>query len=217
MAVAFLAAAKLGVLVWLDLSLGSHQVETAASPSVAAAPAKASRENPLLQMARDAVLEETKAQAAQLAQAAPAAQPAKPAPAAPAAPPDSLLSARELKDRADQLDRKEQALHALEDDLNSRTAKLQQLETTIKSMLDQANALKDEKMRHLIDVYTNMKAKQAASVLETLDESVAVKILAGMKGRQAGEILTYVSAKKAAKLSEALTKLQSGPDLPQNP
>jgi len=215
--VAFLAAAKLGVLVWLNVSLGSRPAETAASPPVAAAVAKAPMQNPLIQMARDAVLEETRAQAAQPVQAAQPAAPAQPAKAQPAAPPESLLSARELKDRADQLDRKEQALRALEGDLNSRMAKLQQLESTIKGMLDQANSLKDEKMRHLIDVYTNMKAKQAASVLETLDESVSVKILAGMKGRQAGEILTFVSAKKAAKLSEALTKMQTGPDLPSKP
>ena len=61
---------------------------------------------------------------------------------------------------------------------------------------------------HLIDVYSNMKAKQAASVLETLDERIAVKILAGMRGRQAGEILTYVNPQKAARLSESLTKMQ---------
>jgi len=62
-----------------------------------------------------------------------------------------------------------------------------------------------------------MKSKQAASVLETLDEHIAVKILAGMKGRQAGEILSFVSPKKAAKISEDLTKIQAGPDLPDKP
>jgi len=82
-------------------------------------------------------------------------------------------------------------------------------------MLDQAQQTKDEKLRHLIDVYTNMKPKQAAAVLETLDERIAVKILAGMKGRQAGEILTGVSAKKAATLSEQLTKMQLPPEMPE--
>jgi flagellar motility protein MotE (MotC chaperone) len=48
----------------------------------------------------------------------------------------------------------------------------------------------------------------AAQLLSTLDEKIAVKILAGMRGRQAGEILSFVPAEKAAKLSEALTKLQ---------
>ena len=38
---------------------------------------------------------------------------------------------------------------------------------------------KREKMQHLVDVYSNMKPKQAAQVLETLDESIAVRILYG--------------------------------------
>ena len=54
-----------------------------------------------------------------------------------------------------------------------------------------------------------MKAKQAADVLGTLDEDVAVKILAGMKGKQAGEILNFVEPQKAARLSVALTKMQT--------
>ena len=55
---------------------------------------------------------------------------------------------------------------------------------------------------------SNMKAKQAASVLETIDEATAVKILAGMRGRQSGEILTYVNPTKAARLAEALARMQ---------
>nr|WP_116304781.1 hypothetical protein [Nitratidesulfovibrio sp. HK-II]GBO94993.1 flagellar protein FlbB [Nitratidesulfovibrio sp. HK-II] len=85
---------------------------------------------------------------------------------------------------------------------------MQDLEARIKIMLKDAQGMKDEKLRHLVDVYTNMKAKQAAAVLETLDEKIAVRILAGMRGRQAGEILTFVQAEKAAKLSEALTRMQ---------
>lgn len=159
-----------------------------------------------------AAIFDTPAQAAQQAPAQvsekKAAQPAQP---------ESVLSIQQLKARAEALDRQEQALKTMEADLNARVAKLQELETILKGMLSEAKSIKEEKMRHLIDVYTNMKPKQAASVLETLDETIAVKILAGMKGRQAGEILTGVTAKKAAKLSEELTKLQIGPDLPEKP
>lgn len=152
---------------------------------------------------------------AQAAQQAPAPAPEKKA--APQSQPESVLSIQQLKTRAEALDRQEQALKTMEADLNARVAKLQELETILKGMLSEAKSIKEEKMRHLIDVYTNMKPKQAASVLETLDETIAVKILAGMKGRQAGEILTGVTAKKAAKLSEELTKLQIGPELPEKP
>ena len=133
-----------------------------------------------------------------------------------AASPDPL-SAQALAQRAEDLDRKEQALKSMEADLNARLVKLKGIEATLKSMLDDAKSIKDERMVHLISVYTNMKAKQAATVMETLDEKVAVKVLSGMKGRQAGEILNAMTPKKAAKLSEELTKLQVGPELPQLP
>ncbi len=69
----------------------------------------------------------------------------------------------------------------------------------------------DEKLRHLVDVYSNMKPKQAAEVLATLDERIAVKILAGMRGKQAGEVLSYMQAAPAAKLSELLSRTQIAP------
>ncbi|QLA17939.1 MotE family protein [Desulfolutivibrio sulfoxidireducens] len=139
----------------------------------------------------------------------------KPAPAEKQAGPPGVLDWQELAKRKEELDRRERAISDLESKLDQRVKELAALEATLKTMLDQAQQTKDEKLRHLIDVYTNMKPKQAAAVLETLDERIAVKILAGMKGRQAGEILTGVSAKKAATLSEQLTKMQLPPEMPE--
>lgn len=139
---------------------------------------------------------------AQAAEAAPAS------PAAPAAPPQSNLSREALQRRQDDLARKEQDMRALEKDLDDRLMRLQELEVRIQAMLKEAEEIKSAKYRHLVDVLGNMKAKQAASVLETLDEKIAVKVLAGMRGRQAGEILTFVNPGKAARLSEALARVQ---------
>lgn len=113
-----------------------------------------------------------------------------------------------LLQKQEELNRREQALMALEKRIDEKLVRLTELETKIDTMLKEAKEVQDKKLRHLVDVYSNMKARQAAQVLETLDEDIAVKILAGMRGRQAGEILTNVRADKAAKLSESLTKLQ---------
>lgn len=151
---------------------------------------------------------------AQAVPEAPQAAPAEaPVPSVPSGPP-GVLDWQELGKRKDELDRREQAIADMEAKLDQRVKELATLEASLKTMLDQAQQTKDEKLKHLIDVYTNMKPKQAAEVLETLDERIAVKILAGMKGRQAGEILTGVSAKKAATLSEQLTRLQLPMDVP---
>lgn len=113
-----------------------------------------------------------------------------------------------LKKKQVELHRREQELSRLQATIDSKLVKLQTLEKRLQAMLSKAKNIKDKKMKHLVDVYSNMKAKQAAQVLETLDENISVKILAGMRGRKAGEILTFVKPDKAARLSEALTNMQ---------
>lgn len=132
--------------------------------------------------------------------AAPAAQ------QAPAAPNSLTLEA--LNRKQEELARREQDLRALEKELDARLVQLQGLEIRLQTMLKDAEETKGEKYKHLVDVLSNMKSRQAAEVLETLDEKIAVRVLAGMRGRQAGEILTYASPQKAARLTEALARMQ---------
>ena len=112
-----------------------------------------------------------------------------------------------LRRRQDEVQRQEQALLALERELDAKLNRLQELETRIQGMIEQADVLQDRKMRHLVDVYSNMKPREAARALEALEEPVAVKILSGMRGRNAGEVLSFVDAEKAARLTEALTRM----------
>ncbi len=190
----------------------------ATSPDSAVAPAAASP-SPAVTDARGRMHRDGTAWAAD-AQPAPSPATSPAASAASTAPPtggvagaaaggqNGLLNRDDLNRRQEDLNRREQELKSLEQQIDAKLAQMQDLEARIKIMLKDAQGMKDEKLRHLVDVYTNMKAKQAAAVLETLDEKIAVRILAGMRGRQAGEILTFVQAEKAAKLSEALTRMQ---------
>jgi len=118
----------------------------------------------------------------------------------------------ELRDvmarRQEDLARKEQELRVLESDLTGRLEKMQMLENRLASMLKDAEETNDAKFRHLVDVLSNMKSRQAAVVLETLDPKIAVRVLAGMRGRQAGEVLTFVRPEIAARLSESLARMQ---------
>jgi len=156
------------------------------------------------------VIKENTAWAADPAQdPAAAAAPAPGAQAAPAAAPASGgLEKEALLRKQEELNRQEQDIKALQQDVDAKLMRLQELEAKLGRMLEEAKDTKDAKLKHLVDVYSNMKAQQAATVLESLDERIAVKILAGMRGRQAGEILTFVGAEKAARLSEALTRMQ---------
>jgi flagellar motility protein MotE (MotC chaperone) len=183
----------------------------AASPDSAVAPAVTAARG---RMHRDGTAWAAEAQPAPSPATSPAASAASTAPptggvaGAAAGGQNGLLNRDDLNRRQEDLNRREQELKSLEQQIDAKLAQMQDLEARIKIMLKDAQGMKDEKLRHLVDVYTNMKAKQAAAVLETLDEKIAVRILAGMRGRQAGEILTFVQAEKAAKLSEALTRMQ---------
>lgn len=160
-------------------------------------------------------------QAAQAQTATPPAKPQdaaqKPAKDAALPPAGSPADWKILKQREEDLASRERSLKALEQSLDDKLVELKTLEKRIQAMLDQADVLKDEKLKHLVDVYSNMKSKQAAAVLETLDDALAVKILSGMRGRTAGEILSNVRADRAAVLTEALTRLQVPLDTPGIP
>lgn len=158
------------------------------------------------------------AQVAELASPAVAQAQGAPGNAAPAPEPtaaDVAAAAKEsgvgnaaLQQRQEELDRRERELKALEAKIRKDLAELEKRQSQIERMLEEAKTVRDKKDRHLVDVFSNMKSKQAAQVLQTMDERQAVKILSGMRGRQAGEILTYVDPVKAARLAEALTQLQ---------
>jgi flagellar motility protein MotE (MotC chaperone) len=217
-----IAAVKLAVFLALALDLAplpGRNVPLAAvaqAASEAKTPPAAETKAPTADKAPAATTKAPAGEKAPAAENAPApatpatpAQPGEPAPAAsqtePAGPPADWKA---LKRKEEELARKEQSLQVMEKDLEERLARLIKLEGQIKAMLEEAKGMKDEKFRHLVDVYANMKAQQAAQALESLDEDTAVKILAGMRGRQAGEILNYVSSKKAAVFSQALTQMQ---------
>jgi flagellar motility protein MotE (MotC chaperone) len=113
-----------------------------------------------------------------------------------------------LARRQEDMVRKEQELRVLEGELSDKLEKMRILENRLGMMIKDAEETKDAKFRHLVDVLANMKSKQAAAVLETLDPKVAVRVLSGMRGRQAGEILTFVRPEIAAQLTESLARMQ---------
>ncbi len=116
---------------------------------------------------------------------------------------------RTLKLREDELAAKERALAAMEKTIDDKLAELKRSEASLKALLDQADVLKDARIKRQVDTYMAMKPKQAAEVLSNMDQDLAVKILTGMKPKVAGEIMTYVKTPKAAKLTEAMTAVQT--------
>ncbi len=124
---------------------------------------------------------------------------------------DALLARQweKLREKQAELKRKEKFLKELEKKIEEKLKEQRALADRLQRLIEQAQVLKNKKIKHLVSVYSNMDPARAAKVLEKLDKDLAVKILAGMQGRTAGEILNNMDSKTAAKLSEALTRFQT--------
>lgn len=113
-----------------------------------------------------------------------------------------------------QLEQKEQALAeerkrlaALKEEINQKLLKITKIQKAVRSDLEQKEAVRSGRIKHLIKVYQTMPPRKAAVLVDKLDMDVIIALFSEMKGENVGQILPYVSAEKAAKISERLAKL----------
>lgn len=114
-----------------------------------------------------------------------------------------------LNERKKKLDLRETELNELEEELHkqkveieARIKKLEEIRAEISGALKDKVKTDNEKVGKLVDLYSNMKPKQAADVLSSLNEDLAVEILGRMKKKNAAEIMNLLKADKAQTLSE---------------
>ncbi|MCL2029903.1 MAG: hypothetical protein FWG97_05780 [Deltaproteobacteria bacterium] len=174
----------------------------------------------------------------------------RPAPRPPQAPPPRLGTGgppanpgdyealRSLREREQELARREAfltsragALSALEADLNKRLADVEISRREIEAMLKRNEAIlaeqralaeekakddeaaKDLRLQHLVAAYGGMKAEQAGNLINSMDDEVAVAILSAMPGGKAGKIMAMVNPDKAARLTKAISEKRIDPSL----
>lgn len=105
-----------------------------------------------------------------------------------------------------QLERERKQLDALKQEIQAKVAKLSEIQDSIQRQLDEQQTILDNKIKHLIKIYTTMAPKKAAALIEKLDMEIIVELFSTMKGEHVGQILPHVSAEKAAKISERLAR-----------
>jgi flagellar motility protein MotE (MotC chaperone) len=117
-----------------------------------------------------------------------------------------------LRQRKEELDRREKELVELEEELHKQKSELDKRISQLEEMRNQiAQILKDrvdvdqEKVNKLVELYSNMKPKQAADVIGSINEDLAVEILAKMKKKNAAEIMNLLPPEKSKVLSEKYT------------
>lgn len=125
---------------------------------------------------------------------------------------EDLSYISKLTERKKELDAREAQLGELEEELHRQRAevevqikRLEEMRRQIASVLNERVQIDEEKVNKLVEVYSNMKPKQAAEIIATLNEDLAVEVMGRMKKQNAAAILNLLEPQKAQVLSEKYT------------
>lgn len=122
---------------------------------------------------------------------------------------EELALFKSLDERRKALDLREKELRSLEEELqkqkeslDKRLAEIEQVRRSIATQLEEKVKVDQERVEQLVQFYSTMKPQQAAKIIETLNEDLAVEVLLKMKKKSAAEIMNLIDAQKAQRLSE---------------
>ncbi|NLI32280.1 MAG: hypothetical protein GX422_05785 [Deltaproteobacteria bacterium] len=111
----------------------------------------------------------------------------------------------ELKQREEDLRAKEEYLSKIEKEVEQKLKELIAVQKEIQAYRSEREENQNGKVRSLAKIYGTMKPKEAAKLLDNLDEKLVMNIISTMSPDEAAGILSNMDVKKAAKISEALS------------
>ena len=111
-----------------------------------------------------------------------------------------LLSARSLE-----LDRRENKLKSLQEDIQRQVTQLEKLQQEIERDIEKKKNQDDSQLEKAVALYSKMDAATAAQSITKLDRGIAVNILKQMKEKQASLVLASMGATESANLIAEMT------------
>lgn len=111
----------------------------------------------------------------------------------------------EIRKREELLKEKEERLSKLEKEVEQKVKDLLALQKQAQTTQSEKQDTQNAKVRSLAKIYGTMKPKEAAKLMENLDDKLVMSIISTMTPDQAAGILAIMEVKKAAKISEALS------------
>lgn len=114
-----------------------------------------------------------------------------------------------LRERKNELDQREKEIQKMEaeigkqkEEIEKKMAELEEMRKKISSVLEDKVQIDDKRIENLVQFYSSMKPQQAAKIIESIDEGLAVEVLARMKKKSAADIMNLLKAEKAQVISE---------------
>ena len=116
------------------------------------------------------------------------------------------LSARRqtLDQRATQIETQDDMMAAAQRRIDERLAELHQLETTVNGLLGQLDQAQEQRLAALVDVYQRMRAKDAATVFNGLDDTVMVQVASRMRQANLAKVMGRMQPDRARHLTQLL-------------
>jgi flagellar motility protein MotE (MotC chaperone) len=111
----------------------------------------------------------------------------------------------EIRRKEAELKEKEDRLVKLEKEVEQKVKDLLVLQKEVLSVRTEKAETQNSRVRGLAKIYGTMKPKEAAKLMENLDDKLVMNIIATMTPDEAAAILALMEVKKAAKISEALS------------
>jgi flagellar motility protein MotE (MotC chaperone) len=124
--------------------------------------------------------------------------------AAEASEPSAEPKSAELAKQALELEARAAALRALEEDLNRKIDKLEELRKVAADVIEPGETAREEQLQTLIRFYQAMKPQSAARLLEKLPVQLAADVIGSMKSRGAGKILNVMKPEQAVRISKLM-------------
>lgn len=122
---------------------------------------------------------------------------------------EDLNHFKKLNERKKQLDQREQELSQLEEELHKqkveidqRIQQLQEIRDQIAGTLQERVEIDQERINTLVEFYSSMRPQQAAGIMASINEDLAIEVLSRMKRQNAAEIMNLMDPEKAQVLTE---------------
>jgi flagellar motility protein MotE (MotC chaperone) len=106
--------------------------------------------------------------------------------------------------RANSLETQDDVMTAAAERLDQRIAELHRLQDTVNGLLGQLDQAQEQRVAGLVDVYSRMRAKDAAHVFDGLDDTTLVQVAGRMRNQNLAEIMGNMQPDRARHLTQML-------------
>lgn len=116
-----------------------------------------------------------------------------------------------LDQRAVAMETETELMSAAERRLDERLGELRRLESTVNTLLGQLDEAQEQRLTSLVDVYQRMRAKDAATVFDGLEDEVLVQVASRMRQQNLAEVMGRMTPDRARRLTQMLAERSRPP------